>query len=112
MFYGCNSLVGGNNTKFDGIHVDGEYARVDTANTPGYFTDKSKNAVLVANSLINQDENANVSEEQTPEVNDDSVVDLVLDDSLVEDEVIIEPIEAIDGNIVEIFQTPFDALFK
>ena len=41
MFSGCTSLVGGNATKYDASHTDKEYARIDTASTPGYFTDKN-----------------------------------------------------------------------
>ena len=41
MFFGCTSLVGGNGTKFDASHIDSEYARVDTNDTPGYFTLKA-----------------------------------------------------------------------
>ena len=38
MFDGCTSLVGGNGTTYSADHTDGEYARIDTASTPGYFT--------------------------------------------------------------------------
>ena len=38
MFLSCTSLVGGNGTTYDANHVDAEYARIDTAETPGYFT--------------------------------------------------------------------------
>lgn len=38
MFWGCDSLVGGNHTEYDEDHVTVEYARVDVAGTPGYFT--------------------------------------------------------------------------
>ena len=38
MFYKCNSLVGGNGTVYDSTKTDQEYARIDTASTPGYFT--------------------------------------------------------------------------
>lgn len=43
MFEGCNSIVGGNGTRFSSVHIDEEYARVDDPNngTPGYFTDKT-----------------------------------------------------------------------
>ena len=40
MFYGCGSLVGGNGTLWDGYIIDKTYARIDTAETPGYFTAK------------------------------------------------------------------------
>ena len=35
------ALVGGNGTVFDGDHTDGEYARIDAAGQPGYFTYKA-----------------------------------------------------------------------
>jgi len=38
MFSGCTSLVGGNGTAYDAEHIDKEYARIDRAETPGYFT--------------------------------------------------------------------------
>ena len=40
MFTDCTSLTGGNGTKYDESHTDKEYARIDTASTPGYFTAK------------------------------------------------------------------------
>ncbi|MBO6134693.1 MAG: BspA family leucine-rich repeat surface protein [Lachnospiraceae bacterium] len=39
MFFDCGNLIGGNNTVYSDSHIDGEYARIDTAATPGYFTD-------------------------------------------------------------------------
>ena len=41
MFTGCTSLVGGNGTAYSSSHVDSEYACIDTASTPGYFTYKA-----------------------------------------------------------------------
>ena len=41
MFEACVNLVGENGTKYDSAHTDGEYARVDKAGAPGYFTLKS-----------------------------------------------------------------------
>lgn len=38
MFADCTSLVGGNGTTYSSSHKDFTYARVDTAETPGYFT--------------------------------------------------------------------------
>jgi hypothetical protein len=38
MFSSCSSLVGGNGTTYSTSHTTHEYARVDTASTPGYFT--------------------------------------------------------------------------
>jgi hypothetical protein len=40
MFRLCTSLVGGNGTTYSSAHVDAEYARIDRAGTPGYFTQK------------------------------------------------------------------------
>ena len=37
----CVSLVGGNGTVYDSGHTGGEYARVDAAGQPGYFTYKA-----------------------------------------------------------------------
>jgi len=45
MFANCTSLVGGNKTVYDinnnGANEDIKYARIDTPETPGYFTKKS-----------------------------------------------------------------------
>jgi surface protein len=38
MFLNCTSLVGGNGTTYSSSHVNSEYARIDTEETPGYFT--------------------------------------------------------------------------
>jgi hypothetical protein len=38
MFNKCNSLVGGNGTKYNPKKTNKEYARVDAAGTPGYLT--------------------------------------------------------------------------
>lgn len=40
MFSSCAALVGGNGTVFSSSHTNKEYARIDTAETPGYFTYK------------------------------------------------------------------------
>ena len=40
MFTGCTNLVGGNGTVYDSTKTNKEYARIDTASTPGYFTAK------------------------------------------------------------------------
>ena len=40
-FYNNNSLVGGNGTTFDNSYRDKTYARIDTEETPGYFTLKN-----------------------------------------------------------------------
>ena len=58
MFSGCTSLVGGSGTPFDANYVDGTYARIDTTETPGYFTRKAPAAqyvvVYVDNEMIFQ----------------------------------------------------------
>ena len=38
MFGSCSQLVGGAGTTFNESKVDGEYARIDKAGSPGYFT--------------------------------------------------------------------------
>ena len=38
MFDECTKLAGGSGTVFDKEHTDAEYARIDTKETPGYFT--------------------------------------------------------------------------
>ena len=38
MFSDCYSLVGGNGTKYHSGYTSGARARIDTAETPGYFT--------------------------------------------------------------------------
>ena len=38
MFASCYSLIGGNGTAYDSSYVDAAYARIDTAETSGYFT--------------------------------------------------------------------------
>lgn len=40
MFTGCTLIVGGNGTTYRGSYVDKTYARIDTVDTPGYFTAK------------------------------------------------------------------------
>jgi surface protein len=41
MFTGDTKLVGGNGTAYDPDHTDAEYARIDTPDAPGYFTEKT-----------------------------------------------------------------------
>lgn len=41
MFVGCYALVGGNGTKWSNNNTDPSYACIDTASTPGYFTEKA-----------------------------------------------------------------------
>ena len=48
MFSGCSSLVGGNGTRYDSSHTDGEYARVDLLPFyPGYLTGTSAGVEVV-----------------------------------------------------------------
>ena len=44
MFADCDSLIGGNGTVYSDEHIDSEYARIDTADAPGYLTFKEKPA--------------------------------------------------------------------
>ena len=39
MFTGCSSIVGGNGTVYDSTVTNKTYACIDTASTPGYFTE-------------------------------------------------------------------------
>ena len=41
MFTSDTNLVGGNGTTYNGSYRDKTYARIDTEETPGYFTLKS-----------------------------------------------------------------------
>ena len=46
MFDGCSKIVGGEGTKYDKKHIDGEYARIDKGKSkPGYFTDIAASAI-------------------------------------------------------------------
>ena len=40
MFESCTKLVGGNGTQYNSNYTDATYARIDTASTPGYLTEK------------------------------------------------------------------------
>ena len=52
MFIGCTSLVGGQGTKYDSNHTDGEYARIDGGPyKPGYFTNVNNVFTLSGESL-------------------------------------------------------------
>ncbi len=39
MFFGCIRLVGGNGTRYSESNINKTYARIDTVETPGYFTE-------------------------------------------------------------------------
>ena len=39
MFYGCTSIEGGKGTTYNSNFVDKTYAKIDYADSPGYFTD-------------------------------------------------------------------------
>ena len=45
MFLNATKIVGGNGTTYDANHVDKEYARVDEAGSPGYFTNTTSTTV-------------------------------------------------------------------
>ena len=50
MFSYCNNLVGGAGTRYDGIHYDKEYARIDGGESdPGYLTAPPQEAYAVYN---------------------------------------------------------------
>ncbi|MBR6983152.1 MAG: BspA family leucine-rich repeat surface protein [Ruminococcus sp.] len=51
MFKGCTSLVGGNGTVFDSTNTGKTYARIDTADTPGYLTKHCCKFYAEANTL-------------------------------------------------------------
>lgn len=38
MFANCWNIVGGNGTTYDEAYTDATYARIDTAETPGYLS--------------------------------------------------------------------------
>lgn len=42
MFNACSKLVGGNGTVYDSSNTDATYARIDTAENPGYLTKKNQ----------------------------------------------------------------------
>lgn len=46
MFAYCNSLVGGNGTAYNYSYRDKTYARIDTPETPGYFSTRTYNVTL------------------------------------------------------------------
>ena len=48
MFSGCTSLSGGYGTKYSDDYTDKTYARPDTADQPGYFTDKIPDDLIYA----------------------------------------------------------------
>ena len=38
MFQYCSNIIGGNGTTYNSNSIDATYARIDTEETPGYFT--------------------------------------------------------------------------
>ena len=55
MFEKVSNLVGGNGTKYNSSYIDATYARIDTADTPGYLTNiamKNPNRMM-ANTTFN-----------------------------------------------------------
>ena len=45
MFLSCTSLVGGSGTAYDPEHTGGEYARIDAAGAPGYFSEPGSQSI-------------------------------------------------------------------
>lgn len=59
MFYGCRNLVGGKGTKYDDVHTDHSYARIDGGpEAPGYFTQKVSTGIK--NLLTNEDKEKSI----------------------------------------------------
>ena len=52
MFNNCSKLVGGNGTSYSSSHTDKTYARIDTPETPGYFTRKPIQSGALNNTLL------------------------------------------------------------
>jgi len=53
MFSNCSNLVGGNGTTYNSSYTDKTYARIDTTDTPGYFTDINSPMGLIGLRLSN-----------------------------------------------------------
>ena len=52
MFSSCTSLVGGNGTAYNSSYTDKTYARIDTPETPGYFTEKNPQSGAIDDSIM------------------------------------------------------------
>ena len=46
MFNNSIKLQGGNGTTYDNLHIDKQYAKIDTPKTPGYFTTLTQHAMF------------------------------------------------------------------
>lgn len=57
MFNNCLSLVGGSGTVYDSTKTNGVYARIDTLESPGYFTNPYLFNITLANIKIKDEEN-------------------------------------------------------
>ena len=54
MFYSCTNLVGGNGTTYNlSYKMDKTYARIDTTETPGYFTEKTPQSGALNTNNVN-----------------------------------------------------------
>ena len=68
VFTNCTALVGGNGTVYSPEHTDYDYARIDTPETPGYFTakkapvEKKENTIKVSKSFT---KTVNTKKDQT-----------------------------------------------
>ena len=62
MFGRCSKLIGGNGTTYNSSHKNKEYARIDTEETPGYFTSK-EDIITAEEQDIAMDLSANEQEE-------------------------------------------------
>lgn len=76
MFGQTGSLIGGNGTTDDNDHLDKEYARIDTKDTPGYFTLGSFNSIVPY--AVLEPNNLAPGESVTEENADDVKYDLTL----------------------------------
>ena len=61
MFGGCASLVGGNGTEYNGEHIGKEYARIDAADAPGYFTYKAAPVAYAITDTVTENGNLSVT---------------------------------------------------
>ena len=63
VFTGCEQLVGGNGTTYDSSHVYADYARIDRAGTPGYFTLGGQGYIAPTNGGGNSDDGGSSSDD-------------------------------------------------
>ena len=54
MFYGAESLIGGNGTIYSSSYTNNQYAKIDTPDTPGYFTDINDTDIPVVRLTLNK----------------------------------------------------------